>query len=284
MAHGMRSQNVARARRDEPGLVGCGRRRCSGCAHHRTTHLADPRRQGRRQRPGAHHCRRARLAVPGQGARVPGALCPRQAALSHLALSRRSGTIGSSRAAVARSDPDRRAPPLDGGAVGQGTDARRGHAGRGRPPQTLARPLRSGDRAAAVPAAPPRQCAAPGSALDACRRGRDRRCQRGMAQALRRPAAAAHRSTGRRADQAVPVRSGGRQAADGARPARRRGRGRLTLREHQPPDATRGGRGPSRESCRPAPASTGGTTAAPTPTTRCSGWPTGSSSPATASR
>ena len=120
--------------------------------------------------------------------------------------------------------------------------------------------------------------------LDAGRRGRDRRRERGMARALRRSAAAAHRAARGRADQAVPLRSGGRRAADGERPARRAARGRLTIRHHQPPHAGDGGRRRSRPSCRPARAFTAGTTAAPTPTTRCSGSPTGSSSPATASR
>ena len=269
-------------RRNEPDRAAGAR---TGRAHRcgRAAHLADPRRQGRRQCPGAHHRRRARLAVRHQGARVPGALRRRQTAFSRLALSPRSGSLRSARAALARSDPDRRAPPVDGGAVGQGADARPRHAGRGRPAQTRARPLRSGDRAAAVPAAAPRQRAAPRSAADARRRGRDRRRQGGMARPPGRPAAAAHRPARGRADQAVPVRSGGRQAADGARPTRRRSRAWLALRQHQPPHAGRGGGGHRRGAARrraSLPWHGGGDN----PYHALLGSPTASSSPATASR
>ena len=116
---------------------------------------------------------------------------------------------------------------------------------------------------------PTRQCVASGYALDAGRRGRDRRRERGMARALRRPAAAAHRAARGRADQTVPLRPGGRPAADGERPARRAAR--EAAQYTSPPVAARRKRWWRRS--RPEPASArrhAGTRAAPTPTTLCS--------------
>ena len=129
------------------------------------------------------------------------------------------------RAALARSDPDRRPTPVHGRALGEGAGAWPGQTGRGRSAQALARPLRSGDRTAAVPA-PSRPNvlhldlplmrvdeAAVTTAADAWRAS------------ICRLAATTGRAARGRPDQALRVRPDGRQAPDRRMPARHRGRG-----------------------------------------------------------
>ena len=96
----------------------------------------------------------------------------------------------------------------------------RRQTGRGRSSQAPARPLRSGDRTAAVPAPEPPQRAASGSAADARGRGCGRDRGRRLARPIRRPASTAGRAARGRPDQAVRVRPDGRQAPDRPMPAR----------------------------------------------------------------
>ena len=163
-------------------------------------------------------------------------------------------------------------------ALGSRRRRKAGQTGRGRSSQALARPLRSGDRTAAVPAPEPPQRAAhldlPLMRVDEAavataatpgapdRRGHWSRC-RG------------------RPDQAVCVRPDGRQAPD--RPAAHRRGGGWTLyvtTSRRTPAAVVEAIAaalPSGAAC------TGGMPAATIPITRFLGWPT-ASSPATASR
>ena len=189
-------------------------------------------------------------------------------------------------AALARPDRDDRPAAVDGRLVGAGPERRAVADRPARPAQALGRAVRA-DRGPAPVQDPAARQPGPARPAAAARRpGRRRRRRRGLARAPGRPGAPADRGADRRRDQAVPLRRRGRPRPPGrAGPhpqARDGGTLYLTTSRRTRPDVVAA----LEAACRRARCSIAGRPR-PRPTipiSACWPTPTGSSSPATASR